>query len=191
MVLRPESIEKPDGLKMRFGYWMVQRKPGTVKVVTACLPESLGLNHPFHANGIQIEPELKPMVGMLTSESNGRGFCVGFGQSGAIRRNRGMETFNELAEYQTSPLFSDQERVALAYAEGATRKTISVATFKELRPHFDDREIVEITWLNVTQNYINLVNIPFEIESGHLCVIAKSKTRMEHDERIPAQNVQE
>ncbi|RRJ29400.1 carboxymuconolactone decarboxylase family protein [Halocatena pleomorpha] len=191
MVLRPESIEKSDGLKMRFGYWMVQRKPGTVKVVTACLPESLGLTLPFHANGIQIEPELKPMVGTLTAESNGRGFCVGFAQSGAIRRDLGTKTFSALTGYQTSPLFSDQERVALAYAEGATRKTVSVATFKELRTHFDDREIVEITWLNVTQKYINLINIQIEIKLDHPCVIAKSKTWMEHDERMPAQNAQE
>ena len=61
MVSRLEPIEKPDGLKMRFVYWMMRRKFGKVmtplKVVTARIPGSLGLNRKFqkfHANGIQL-----------------------------------------------------------------------------------------------------------------------------------------
>lgn len=197
MVPRLEPIEKPDGLKMRFVYWMMRRKFGKVmtpvKVVTARMPESLGLNRKlqkFHKR-IQLEPELKLMVRTLTSEINGCGFCVDLAQSEAIRENLGMEKFNALAEYQTSPLFSDRERAALAYAEEVTRhKNVSDATFEELRKHFNDREIVEITWLNAVQNYTNLVNIPLEIEFDGLCAIAKSETQIEHDERTPMQNVE-
>lgn len=199
MGARLEPIEKPDGLKMRFVYWMMGRKFGKVmtplKVVTARIPGSLGLNRKFqkfHANGIWLEPELKLMVGTLTSEINGCSFCVDLAQSEAIRENLGMEKFNALAEYQTSPLFSDRERAALAYAEEVTRhKNVSDATFEELRKHFTDREIVEITWLNAFQNYTNLVNIPLEIEPDGLCAIATSETQMEHDERTPVQDVQE
>jgi alkylhydroperoxidase family enzyme len=196
MVPRLEPIEEPDGLKMRFVYWMVRRKFGKVmtpvKVVAARMPKSLGLNREFqkfHANGIQLEPELKLMVGTLVSEINGCGFCVDLAQSEAIRENLGMEKFDALAEYQTSPLFSERERAALAYVEEATRhKNVSDASFEELRNHFDDREIVEITLLNAMQNFTNLVNIPLEIESDGLCAIARSETRMEHDERTPVQN---
>ncbi len=56
-------------------------------------------------------------------------------------------------EYQTSPLFSARERAALAYVKEATRhKHVSDATFEELRTHFNDREIVEITWQNAIKN---------------------------------------
>ena len=199
MVARLKPIKKPDGLKMRFVYWMMRRKLGKVmtpvKVVTARIPGSLGLNRKFqkfHANGIRLEPELKLMVGTLVSEINGCGFCVDLAQSEVIRENLGMEKFDALAEYQTSPLFSDRERAALAYAEEVTRhKNVSDATFEELREHFDDREVVEITMLNAMQNFTNLVNIPLGIESDGFCAIARSKTPMEHDGRTPVQNVQE
>ena len=132
------------------------------------------------------------MVGALTSKINGYGFCVGLAQSEAIRENLRMEKFNALAEYQSSPLFSDRERTALAYAEEVTRhKNVSEATFEELRKHFSDREIVEITWLNAFQNYTNLVNIPLGIEPDGLCAIATSETQGEHDERISVPNLEE
>lgn len=199
MTPRLEPIEKPDGFKMRFVYWMMRRKFGKVmtplEVMWARMPESLRLNRElqkFQQNGLRLEPELKLMVGTLTSEINGCGFCVDMVRSEAIRENLGMEKFNALSEYQTSPLFSDRERAALAYAEEATRhKHVSDATFEELRKHFNDREIVEITWLNAFQNYTNLTNIPLEIESDGLCAIAKSETQMEHDEQTPVQKIQE
>lgn len=196
---RLEPIEKPDGLKMRFVYWMMRRKLGKVmtpiKVVGARLPGTMGLNRKFqkfHTNGIQLESELKLMVGTLVSGINGCGFCVDLQRSEAIRENLDMEKFNAIAEYQTSPLFSDRERAALAYAEEVTRhKNVSDATFEALREHFNDREIVEITWLNAMHNYTNLVNVPLEIESDGFCAIAKSETQMEHDERTSHANAQE
>ena len=195
---RLEPIEKPDGFKLRVVYWMMRRQFGKVltplKVVTARIPGSLGLNRKlqeFHASEIQLDPELKLMVGALTSDINGCGFCVDFTHSEAIRENLGMEKFNALVEYQTSPLFSDRERAALAYAEEVTRhKNVSDTTFEDLCTHFTEREIVEITWVNAFQNYTNLVNIPLEIESDSLCAIAKSETQMDHDERMPVQHVQ-
>jgi alkylhydroperoxidase family enzyme len=87
-----------------------------------------------------------------------------------------MQKLNSLSEYRTSPLFSGRERAALAYVEEATRnKRVSDATFEELRKHFNEREIVEITWLNAVENYYNLINIPLEIESDGFCAIAQEK----------------
>ena len=189
MVPRLEPIEKPDEPEMQSSYRMMRQEfgkvPTPVKIVTARMPGSLEVNRKlqkFHEE-IQLEPELKLMIGTLTSEINGCGFCVDLTQSDVIREDLGMEKFNALAEYQTSPLFSDREHAALAYVEEVTRqKNVSNATFEALREHFNDREIVEITWLNAFQNYTNLVNIPIEIESDGLRAIAQSETQMEHDE---------
>ncbi|WP_276256790.1 carboxymuconolactone decarboxylase family protein [Halomontanus rarus] len=198
MVPRLEPIEKLEKPEMQSAYRMMRREfgkvPTSVKVVTTRMPGSPEVNRTlqgFH-EGIQLEPELKLMVGTLTSEINGCGFCADLTQSEVIRADLGMEKFDALAEYQTSPLFSDRERAALAYVEEVTRqKNVSDAAFEALREHFDDREIVEITRLNAFQNYTNLVTIPLEIESDGLCAIAKSETQVEHDERTSGQNVQE
>ncbi|WP_313691722.1 carboxymuconolactone decarboxylase family protein [Halorarum halobium] len=189
MTPRLEPIEEPDEPEIQSAYRTMRQEFGTVptpvKVVTARMSESLEVNRmlqKFH-EGIQLEPELKLVVGMFTSEINGCGFCVDLTQSEAIREDLDMEKFDALTEYQASPLFSDRERAALAYAEEVTcQKNVSDATFEALCEHFDEQAIVEITWLNAFQNYTNLVNIPLGIESDGLRAIAQSETQMEHEE---------
>jgi alkylhydroperoxidase family enzyme len=76
------------------------------------------------------------------------GATFDIGRAIAIREQWGMEKFDALVDYRTSPLFSERERAALAFAEQATlHKRVSDATFEKLRKHFSEREIVEITWL--------------------------------------------
>ncbi len=181
--MRLEPIEKPKGFMMRMAYWGTRRQFGKVmtpmKVVLARMPGSLKLSNEiakFELKGIRLDHELHYMIGTLASQINGCGFCVDLGRSMAIRKHIGLEKFNALSEYRTSPLFSDRERAALAYAEEATcYKHVSDATFQELRKHFSDWEIAEITWVNAIENYYNLLNIPLEIGSDGFCAIAQAK----------------
>ncbi len=53
-----------------------------------------------------------------------------------------------LADWQKSSFFSARERVALAYADAMTRDVaVPDSVFDELRPHFSERQIVELTAL--------------------------------------------
>jgi 4-carboxymuconolactone decarboxylase len=53
-----------------------------------------------------------------------------------------------LADWRGSPSFSERERAALAFADASTRNVeIPDAVFEELRRHFDERQIVELTVL--------------------------------------------
>jgi alkylhydroperoxidase family enzyme len=182
--MRLEPIDKPKGLMMRIAYWMSRRQLGKVitpmKVVYPRIPGALRLSYEiskFEMQGIRLEPMLKFMVVTLAAQINGCGFCLDIARAMAVREHLGMDKFNALLDYQTSPLFSARERAALAYAEEATRhKRVSDATFETLRRHFNEREIVEITWLNAVENYYNLINLPLEIESDGLCAIAQSRT---------------
>ncbi len=80
--------------------------------------------------------------------------------------------------HRASPLFEEEERAALAYAEGATRnKQASDETIANLRKHFTEREIVEITLLNTIQNFYNLTNLPLGIGSDTLRAFGQAKVR--------------
>jgi alkylhydroperoxidase family enzyme len=181
--MRLEPIDKPKGLMMRIAFWMTRRQLGKVltsmKVLYPRVPEMLKLSYEiqkFEMNGIRLEPSLHFMIATLASEINGCSCCVDLGRSMAIREHLAMEKFNALSDYQTSPLYSDRERAALAYVEDATRhKHVSDATFETLRKHFSEREIVEITWLNAVHNYYNLINMPLEIGSDGFCEIAQAR----------------
>jgi alkylhydroperoxidase family enzyme len=181
--MRLEPIEKPKGLMMRIAFWMCRRQFGKVmtpmKVVYTRVPGAMKLSYEiskFQMKGIRLDPGLKFMVVTLAAGINGCGFCLDIAQAMAVREHLGMEKFNALSEYRTSPLFSGRERAALAYVEEATRhKHVSDETFEALRKHFSEREIIEITWLNAVENYYNLINIPLEIESDGLCAIAQAR----------------
>jgi alkylhydroperoxidase family enzyme len=181
--MRLEPIEKPKGLMMRIAFWMTRRQFGKVltamKVLYPRMPGAMKLSYEiqkFEMKGLRIELGLHYMVAALASHINGCGCCVDIARAMAIREHLGMEKFNALREYETSPLFSDQERAALAYVEEATRhKRVSDATFEALRKHFSERDILEITWLNAVHNYYNLINVPLEIESDGLCAIAQAR----------------
>jgi len=181
--MRLQPIEKPKGLMMRLAYYFTRRQFGKVmtpmKVVMARMPGSTKFAYEiakFELKGISLEHSLHYMVGLLTAQINGCGFCADLGRSIAIREHINMEKFDALLDYRTSPLFSARERAALTYAEEATRhKRVSDATFEELRKHFNEREIVEITWVNAIENYFNLINLPLEIDSDGFCEIAQAK----------------
>ncbi len=108
--MRLEPIEKPKGFLMRIAYWMARRQLGRVitpmKVMYPRMPGVLRLSYEiqkFEMKGLRLEPELHFMVGILAAQINGCSFCVDIGRAVAIRQHLGMEKFNVLSEYRTSP----------------------------------------------------------------------------------------
>jgi 4-carboxymuconolactone decarboxylase len=58
-----------------------------------------------------------------------------------------------LADWRAGAFFSERERAALAYADVMTREVVVPdAVFAEVRRHFDQRQIVELTVLIGTYN---------------------------------------
>jgi len=57
----------------------------------------------------------------------------------------------------------------LAYLEEInTTKNVSEYTFDQLQCYFSEKEIVEITWMNATEAYFNLMAKPLGLESDEL-----------------------
>jgi 4-carboxymuconolactone decarboxylase len=70
-----------------------------------------------------------------------------------------------LADWQKSQFFSARERAALAYADAITRDvTVPDAVFDALRPHFDERQMVELTVLIGTYNMHTRVFTALQID---------------------------
>ncbi len=176
---RLAPIEQPKGVLLRFAYWGTRRMFGKVmtplKVITARVPESAKLTmaiQKFQKKGLTLDLELQLLIADQASTINGCAFCLDLGRSFALRSHMSLAKFQALEEYRTSPLFTERERAALAYAEEATRnKKVSDATFENLRRHFSEREIVEITLINAVENLYNLTNLPLGIGSDGFCAI--------------------
>jgi len=71
----------------------------------------------------------------------------------ALAEGLTLEDCNELADWQVSSRFSESERAVLAYTDTMTRDiVVPDPVFEELKKHFDDRQIVELTVLIGTYN---------------------------------------
>jgi AhpD family alkylhydroperoxidase len=178
--MRLAPIEKPRSLLVRLAYALSRRRLGKVmtpmKVVYARLPRLARINYGMLRlveRGLSLPPSLVALVELHGAAVNGCSFCFDLHKAEAIRRRLALAQIEALPEFRTSPLFDERERAALAYVEEATRhKRVSDGTFERLRRHFDEREIVELTWLNALQSYFNLIAIPLGIESDGFCLIA-------------------
>ena len=71
-----------------------------------------------------------------------------------------------LADYATSPLYGETERVALEYADAMTLsgREVSDALFARLRRVYDDDALVELTaiiaWENASSKFNRALRIP-------------------------------
>ncbi len=183
--MRLEPIENPPGLLMKLAYWMSRRQLGGVmsplKVVYARSPKLGMLAYRINQvaeKGLAIDRDLALLIETQSSAMNQCGFCHDLHLAQAIQAKLGLEKFKHILDFKQSPHFSDCERAALAYTGTITRREkVSDATFETLRKHFDEREIVEITWLNALGNYYNLMAVPLEIESDGFASLAEDRAR--------------
>jgi alkylhydroperoxidase family enzyme len=181
--MRLTPIEQPSHLITRFAFRRMERQFGKVatpmKVIYARKPRLLPLlmmidrtaNH-----GLSIDPELRLLVLNVVDRQNECGFCNDYRLAIAVQRRMGADRFAALADFRTSELFTPRERAALAYADEVTdRRQASDETFAELKRHFTDVEIVELTWLVAIENYFNLMKLSLQLGSDGLQELAEQQ----------------
>ncbi len=89
----------------------------------------------------------------------------------------GTEKLGEVLDWRTSTLFSPMERVALEYAERITTtgQRVDDALFAELRKHFTEGQIVELTAAIAMENFRSKFNPAGGIEAQGFCMVPVRK----------------
>ena len=89
----------------------------------------------------------------------------------------GMEKLAEVASWRTSSLFSAMERVALEYAERITYtdQKVDDAFFAEVKKHFSDAQIVELTAAIALENFRSKFNPTLGVEALGFCMVPPRK----------------
>ena len=87
----------------------------------------------------------------------------------------GAEKLSEVLAWRDSKLFSPLERAALEYAERITTtgQKVDDALFDELKKHFTEAEIVELTAAIAMENFRSKFNPPLGIEAQGFCMVPK------------------
>jgi AhpD family alkylhydroperoxidase len=105
-------------------------------------------------------------------------YCIDIGSQ--IARQSGLtdEELLALPGYRESELFSDVEKLAIDYAVGMSRTPVDVPDelFEQLRAHFDETQIVELTNVIALENMRGRFNLALGIGSagfteGMVCAV--------------------
>lgn len=105
-------------------------------------------------------------------------YCIDIGSQIARRSGLSDEHLLALPSYRTSALFTDVEKLVLDYAVGMSRTPVEVsdALFAELREHFDDAQLVELTYVVALENLRGRFNLALGIgaagfSEGMVCAV--------------------
>ncbi|MBI4205492.1 MAG: carboxymuconolactone decarboxylase family protein [Betaproteobacteria bacterium] len=118
-----------------------------------------------------IEPALRSLITVRVSQINHCPFCVDLNSATLMRRGASQEKAQALADWRESGLFSDRERIALDYAEAMTASQSGVddTLMAQLRQHFDEDAIIELTGLIAFQNMSSKFNAALGVPAQRFC----------------------
>ncbi len=76
------------------------------------------------------------------------------------------EQIRALTFYQRSPLFDEREKAVILYADRVTRSAAAIrdATLEDLKKHFNEEQIVELTLVIAIANFTNRFNDALRME---------------------------
>jgi AhpD family alkylhydroperoxidase len=97
-----------------------------------------------------LEPLLVHLVKMRASQINGCAYCLDMHSREALHAGETEQRLHLLDAWHESSLYSERERAAPAWTEALTRIAETHApdkTYKALRVHFNEKEIVDLTML--------------------------------------------
>lgn len=154
----PELKEQFEGMRKNLGFipnsiLIMQRKPNLAKALaqmTAAVWDPDG----------KVDRGLKRLIAHVSSRTAGCQYCMAHTAGGAIHFGVEDKKLAAVWDYQTSPLFSPAERVALdvAAAGAAVPNAVTDEMFSNLRKHWDEEQIVEIIGVIATFGFLNRWN---------------------------------
>ena len=108
----------------------------------------------------EVDRGFKRLIAHVASHAAGCRYCMAHTVGGALHFGVDEAKLAAIWDYQTSPLYSDAERVALDLAVAAARVPNDVTDdmFGELRKHWSEVQIVEIIGVIALFGFLNRWN---------------------------------
>ncbi|HEU5349902.1 MAG TPA: carboxymuconolactone decarboxylase family protein [Ktedonobacterales bacterium] len=117
-----------------------------------------------------LEPKLLDLVKLRASQINGCAYCVDMHSLDLRAEGETEQRIYALPVWQETPFFTERERAALLWAEKLTLISLDHVpddVYEQVRPHFTDAELANLTLAVATINAWNRFAITFRSEPGH------------------------
>ncbi len=116
-----------------------------------------------------LEPGLLDLVKLRASQINGCAYCVDMHSLDARAGGETEQRLYALPVWQETPFFSERERAALLWAEKLTLISLDHVpdeVFEQVRAHFSEEELANLTLAIATINAWNRFGIAFRAVPG-------------------------
>jgi AhpD family alkylhydroperoxidase len=190
------------GLKVRLAYYFTRRQIARLAgretepvQVYAHLPGVLsayGRLEQATAKLDRLEDRFKALAELKAATLTNCEYCIDLGSQIARRWGLSDGQLLALPRYRESDLFDDAEKLMLDYAVGMSRTPVDVpdALFAELREHFDEAQLVELTHLIALENLRGRFNLALGVgaagfSEGMVCAAPASVAQASGDAATP------
>jgi AhpD family alkylhydroperoxidase len=122
-----------------------------------------------YVRGCGLEPTLLKLVKVRASQINGCAFCIDMHWKEARAAGETEQRLYGLGAWEESPYYTDRERAALRWTEAVTLVAeghVPDAAFDAVRPHFDDKQLADLTLAITTINAWNRLSTAFRTVPG-------------------------
>jgi len=127
----------------------------------------LNLSKEVETSGL--ERKLLELVKIRASQINGCAYCIDMHTKDARAAGETEQRIYALSAWRETPFFTDRERAALEWTEAVTRigdTHVPDEAYDQVRQHFDEQELVALTFAVVVINAWNRLAVPFRVPVG-------------------------
>jgi AhpD family alkylhydroperoxidase len=138
-------------MEARFNY--MHAAPGALKAM-------LGLGQYLHESGL--EEKLLNLIFMRASQINGCAYCLDMHWKDARAAGEDEQRLYSLEAWRETPFYTERERAALEWTEALTLITdghVPDNVYQNVRQHFDDKQLSDLSLAIVAINGWNRLNI--------------------------------
>jgi len=154
----PDLAEQFEASRKRLGFvpnsmLIMQRNPKMVKAW-------IQLTEAVWDPDSKVDFGLKRLVAHMASRAAGCQYCMAHTVGGALRQSDYETKVAAIWDYQTSPLFSEAERVTLdfALAAGSVPNSVTDEMFAAMRKFWTEEQMVEIVGVVAVFGFLNRWN---------------------------------
>lgn len=116
-----------------------------------------------------LDRSLLELVKLRSSQINGCAYCIDMHTKDARERGESEQRLYGLSAWREAPFYTERERLVLAWTEALTNIAAHQVTdelYTEIRKHFTEKELVDLSWAIVAINGWNRMAIAFHAKAG-------------------------
>ena len=116
-----------------------------------------------------LDRSLRELIKIRASQMNGCAYCIDMHTKDARLAGETEQRIYALSAWRETPFYTDRERAALEWTEAVTRIGDGHAPddlYERVREHFDEAELVALTFAVVVINSWNRLAVSFRAPAG-------------------------